>query len=159
MRFEALHQRIKRYTKNCGFKNVGKTIAEKFLTRVWLQFSDEMPILRDHIIPKFSANGKLLNIKFFNKTLKKNKNVLVEFDLQLKNKKIGKIMDFKLFQNKIILTIEDLSILRFNTDLLYYEVNETGVFSDLEITEIGKKVGALYTCNNKKYACFSCFLY
>ena len=68
-------------------------------------------------------------------------------------------MDFKLFQNKIILTIEDLSILRFDTDLLYYEVNETGVFSDLEITEIGKKVGALYTCNNKKYACFSCFLY
>ena len=110
------------------------------MTRVWLQFSDEIPILRDHIIPKFSTNGKVLNIKFYNKTLKKNKNVLVEFALQSKNKKIGKIIDLKLLENKIILTIEDLSILRFNTDLLYYEVNETGVFLDLEITEIGKKL-------------------
>ena len=114
------------------------------MTRVWLQFSDEIPILRDHIIPKFSKNGKELNIKFYNKTLKKNKNVLVEFALQSKNKKIGKIIDLKLLENKIILTIEDLSILRFNTDLLYYEVNETGVFLDLEITEIGKNWWSLY---------------
>ena len=39
MRFEALHQRIKRYTKNTGFKNPGVTMVKKFQMRQALVFS------------------------------------------------------------------------------------------------------------------------
>ena len=54
MWFEALHQRIKRFAKNSGFKNPGLTIATKFQERqAWNLKNGGESYLRDPVSAEF----------------------------------------------------------------------------------------------------------
>lgn len=106
-RFESLHQIFKRYAKNCGFKNVGMTVATKFQKLMAIRSYDhsvEIDVM---------DNGFIKNNIFFKCG---DKNIVVF--KQNGSVKFGSLLRFtcekasiKIFKSVI-----------FNSDLLYWEI-------------------------------------
>ena len=81
MKFEALHQTFKRYAKNCGFKNVGKTMSERFQQKIALEFSEKgqyktHPLYKKDVTPGYK-NNEIVYVNFMGTILKPDCNIII----------------------------------------------------------------------------------
>lgn len=156
MRFEALHQLLKRYAKNSGYKNVGKTMSEKFQMRVALNFiGNTHPLLKNEPVKHYSKSGKLLHIKHYGITLKAKKGIIVAHKV---NNQInfGSVEDIFENEHGTLVKLQKLQKGGFNNNLLAYEVNDSDNTVCLKLEEILKCYGHKYKYEEKIYVVFNC---
>ena len=158
MRFEALHQRAKRYSKNCGFKNAPKTIATKFAARQSLVLKNpkEMgnPFLDDFVEVNELKSGEITAIFFNGHNVKKNKKIII----MNKEKVFMRVDDFEYKENVLHIKGKKFENFGFHEKLLAYKVKEAGSDLKFKISEILPFLGSLYKYSENDYCLFNTFI-
>ena len=157
MRFEALHQKFKRYAKFCGFKNVGITMAKKFQKLQSLYFSGTdsfkiHPLLDEDIVCHYSRS-KVTAISFFGKKIPSKKNIVLTYE----NNGIffGIVEEWSKIDGNLTAKIEKIDKISFSNELLAYEIKKTGEFVSIDVQTVMNSFGEIYKFENKDFALFN----
>ena len=158
MRFEAIHQRIKRFAKNCGYKNAAKTIVDKYCKRQSMIIINaskfENPFLKTIIEIEKNRSNIITSIKFLGMTIKLKKDII----LSTRDKSL--FMPKSITENSGDYFVEGLkiNIVSFSNELLAYEAEITSEMVSYEIFNIKPILGSLYKLSNKSYCLFGSYL-
>ena len=158
MRFEAIHQRLKRFAKNCGYKNAAKTIADKYCKRLNMIIINpskfENPFLKTIIEIEKNRSDTITSISFLGISIKLKKDII----LSTRDKNL--FMPKSITENNGDYFVEGLkiNILSFSNELLAYEIDITAELVSHQIFNIQPILGSLYNLSNKIYCLFRNYL-
>lgn len=156
MRFEALHQRVKRYAKNCGFKNVGKTICERMQKRQYLMFSENMEHENPLIKPELNITEKnniIKKIEYKGTILIPKKGIVCAYAIDSRLK-FGLLEGFEMNEGKLKAVLKEVQNKSFNNEILGYnvKVNQRTIKMDFKL--ILENYGQIFNFEGKPYAIF-----
>lgn len=154
MRFEALHQKFKRFARNSGFRNVGKTMAKRFQKVAAFNFKNDEkhPLLQKDVVYK-EKNQRILYAIYFGKILRPNKEIIIAFN-KTEKKEFGILIGFEKVEERVFWKIEMLNSLAFENELLSYKVERTNQTKFVYLGESWKNIGAIYKIDDEEYVLF-----
>ena len=160
MRFEALHQRIKRYSKNSGFKNPGLTFSEKFQTRQGhlLTSESQNPYLQMSISLDWSKRkDRILSVYFYGTKIQPRKGIIVVLK-EDNGMTFGEVEAIFAHGDVTMLKLNVFRNTNFDNEYLYYIVEPTGQQLETPLNTIEKKIGMLYIKGEVRFIVFDSFL-
>ena len=158
MRFEALHQKFKRFAKHCGFKNVGFTMSKKYqnLQSTYFSKTDPYPIhpiLQDNIICN-TTKSKISSVTFYGRKIPIKKNIVLTYVSENSNK-FGIILEWIKIDDKLHARITKLDKISFSNELLAYEVKDCTEIAEIPESQILNSFGEIYKYSEKNYLLIS----
>ena len=160
MKFEALHQTFKRYAKNSGFKNVGKTKTQKYQQRTALEFCgfgefEVHPMLNSEIEVIRNKAG-IAHVIFYGTKLTANKKIVAAFEIDQGKKSFGHIIGFSESVESLCVILTKFKNIQFDHNLLAYEIENSAEKIHVEIKTLCPVFGTIYDCKltEKTFAIF-----
>lgn len=158
-----MHQRIKRYAKNSGFKSPGITFTNKFQKRQALVFSKSKGFeTNPHLAPNIdlirNKAGQIKEIIFYGKSIKPKRKIVLAF-MEGSETKMGIVVDFA-DGIEAQIGLQMLDTFGFDNNLLAYKVEKTTLTKFVPISSMLIKFGNLYVYeyDGSLYALFNEYL-
>lgn len=154
MKFERFHQTIKNFTRHSNFINVGKSIAEKYVQKLELEFSGLFdflthPILQPDIITE-SSDGCIKSVVLLGLKIKNSPETIIVS----KKKCIMQLNNITENDNCIYFHGKVLDC-EFNHELLAYKIrSQSHDQATMSIGEICFKVGHIFNARSSKFVFF-----
>ena len=156
MKFERKHQLIKKFTANCNFHNVAKSICQKYKAKIQMENMRYGPYLEHPLITseftKCVKNGHIKYVVIKGIMIKNNKEVF----LPTFSKEIYRICDMQIVSEKLNFTCKKVNISHFDQRLLAFEIlDEEDTQTIIDSRDFLFEVGLRFWYIDKYFVYFS----